>query len=152
MIYEAVGRLAVQNFKAAQMVQLKECQERFRAAISRRDPDAMVVENNRFHAIIGEMANSAFLKPTLSKLLIDHARIGYTFFRPTDDEMEASLAKSCEHHDQFIQAIAEKGRGCRRASRVRALGAVALEHGDVHRAQGPEVGGLEAVEIRAEGP
>jgi DNA-binding GntR family transcriptional regulator len=108
MIYEAVGRLAVQNSKAAQMVQLKECQERFRAAVSRRDPDAMVVENTRFHEIIGEMANSAFLKPSLSKLLIDHARIGYTFFRPKDDEMEASLAKSCEHHDQFIQAIAEK--------------------------------------------
>jgi DNA-binding GntR family transcriptional regulator len=108
MIYEAVGRLAVQNFKATQMVQLKECQERFRAAVSRRDPDTMVVENTCFHAIIGEMANSVFLKPSLSKLLIDHARIGYTFFRPTDEEMEASLAKSCEHHDQFIQAIAER--------------------------------------------
>ena len=108
MIYEAVGRLAVQNFTAAQMVQLRECQERFRAAIARRDPDAMVVENTRFHAIIGEMANSAFLKPTLSKLLIDHARIGYTFFRPTTAEMEANLAKAAEHHDQFIEAIAER--------------------------------------------
>ena len=48
------------------------------------------------------------LKPSLSKLLIDHARIGYTFFRPTNDEMEANLAESCEHHDQMIQAIAEK--------------------------------------------
>ncbi|MEK0084656.1 GntR family transcriptional regulator [Benzoatithermus flavus] len=108
MIYEAVGRLAVQNFKPAQMEQLKECQERFRAAVARRDSDAMVVENTRFHAIIGEMANSAFLKPSLNRLLIDHARIGYTFFRPTDDEMEANLAKACEHHDQFIRAIAEK--------------------------------------------
>ena len=108
MIYEAVGRLAVQNFKAAQMEQLKDCQERFRAAISRRDAEAMVVENNRFHAIIGEMANSAYLKPSFSKLLIDHARIGETFFRPTNDEMEAGLAKSCEHHDEIIQAIAEK--------------------------------------------
>ena len=108
MIYEAVGRLAVQNFKPAQMAQLRECQERFRAAIARRDPDAMVVENTRFHAIIGEMANSAFLKPTLSKLLIDHARIGYTFFRPTDAEMEANLAEACEHHDQFIEAISAR--------------------------------------------
>jgi len=108
MIYEAVGRLAVRNFKPAQMVQLRECQERFRAAIARRDPDAMVVENTRFHAIIGEMANSAFLKPTLNKLLIDHARIGYTFFRPTDDAMEANLATAAEHHDQFVGAIAEK--------------------------------------------
>ena len=108
MIYEAVSRLAVQNFKAAQMLQLRECQERFRAAIARRDPEAMVVENTRFHAIIGEMANSAYLKPTLSRLLIDHARIGYTFFRPTNAEMEANLMKAGEDHDQFIQAIAEK--------------------------------------------
>jgi DNA-binding GntR family transcriptional regulator len=108
MVYEAVGRLAAQNFKAAQMVQLRECQERFRAAIARRDSDAMVIENNQFHAIIGEMANSAFLKPSLNKLLIDHARIGYTFFRPTDQEMESNLAKAAEHHDQFILALAER--------------------------------------------
>jgi DNA-binding GntR family transcriptional regulator len=125
MIYEAVGRLAVQNFKAAQMVQLKDCQERFRAAISRHDAEAMVVENNMFHAIIGEMANSAYLKPTLSKLLIDHARIGYTFFRPTNDEMEAGLAKSCEHHDQMIRAIAERDE----AAVVRLV----LEHWELSR-------------------
>jgi DNA-binding GntR family transcriptional regulator len=108
MIYEAVGRLAIQNFKPAQMVQLKDCQERFRSAISGRNAEAMVVENNRFHALIGEMADSAYLKPSLNKLLIDHARIGYTFFRPTTDEMESNLAESCAHHDQMIQAIAEK--------------------------------------------
>jgi DNA-binding GntR family transcriptional regulator len=108
MIYEAVGRLALQNFKPAQMVQLKDCQERFRLAVSRRDAESMVVENNRFHALIGEMADSAYLKPSLNKLLIDHARIGYTFFRPTNDEMESNLAESCAHHDQMIQAIAEK--------------------------------------------
>ena len=43
MIYEAVGRLAIQNFKAAQMVQLKDSQERFRSAMSRRDAEAMTL-------------------------------------------------------------------------------------------------------------
>lgn len=108
MIYEAVGRLAVQNFRPSQMTQLKECQERFKSAVSRRDPDTMAVENNAFHAIIGEMANNAFLKPSLNKLLIDHARIGHTFFRPINDDMEESLERSCEHHDEMIQAIAER--------------------------------------------
>ncbi len=108
MIYEAVGRLAVQNFKPSQMTQLKECQERFRSAVAKRDAEAMVVANNTFHAIIGEMANNAFLKPSLNKLLIDHARIGHTFFRPTNDDMEESLEKSCEHHDEMIRAIAER--------------------------------------------
>ena len=76
MIYEAIGRLALQNYKPAQMTELKACQERFRSAILHRDAEAMVVENNRFHEIIGEMADSAYLKPSLGKLLIDHARIG----------------------------------------------------------------------------
>ena len=108
MIYEAVGRLAVQNFKPAQMAQLEECQNLFRRAVATRDAETMVVESNRFHAIIGEMANSAYLKPSLSKLLIDHARVGYTFFRPMNHEMEVSLTKSCEHHDEFIQVIAAR--------------------------------------------
>ena len=108
MIYEAVGRLAVQNFTPVQMTQLQQCQERFRAAVSRGEPEVMVVENNRFHALVGEMAGSVFLQPSLSRLLIDHARIGHTFFRPTDRETQASLAKSSEHHDQMIQAIAER--------------------------------------------
>jgi DNA-binding GntR family transcriptional regulator len=105
MIYEAVGRLAVQRFNARQLKQLKDCQFEFRSAVAKRRPEVMVVENNRFHAIIGEMAGSAFLQPSLNRLLIDHARIGHTFFRPSDDPSEMSLQKSCEHHEQIIEAI-----------------------------------------------
>src|SRR5262249_31360424 len=61
----------------------------------------------RFHEIIGEMADNAFLKPSLERLLIDHARIGHTFFRPKDDGMNARLLLACKHHDLFIEAIAE---------------------------------------------
>jgi DNA-binding GntR family transcriptional regulator len=106
MIYEAVGRLAVHNFKAGQLKELEACQKRFCSSVKTRDAEGMVIENNRFHEIMGEMANNAFLKPSLGKLLIDHARIGYTFFRPTSDAMEADLVESCKHHDKFIEAIA----------------------------------------------
>jgi DNA-binding GntR family transcriptional regulator len=108
MIYEAVGRLAMRNFRPAQLSELKDCQGRFRAAIKTRDAEKMALENNRFHEIIGEMSNSTFLKPSLRKVLIDHARIGHTFFRPADDRMEANLHTSCEHHDQIIAAIIER--------------------------------------------
>ncbi len=108
VIYEAVGRLAVQHFTPAQMAQLKECQEQFRSAVLRRDPETMVIENNRFHGIIGEMAGSGYLKPSLNRLLIDHARIGHIFYRPTDPAGETNLAKSCEHHDEIIQAISAR--------------------------------------------
>ncbi|MGJ7517071.1 GntR family transcriptional regulator [Pseudomonas baetica] len=105
MVYAAIGRLAVQNFKARQLADLKETQRRFRAATVSRDALMMVVENNRFHAIMGEMAGNQYLEPSLERLLIDHARIGHTFFRPRDEDMEQRLELSAEHHDAFIVAI-----------------------------------------------
>ena len=105
MVYAAIGRLAVQNFKAQQLVDLKETQRRFRAATVSRDALMMVVENNRFHAIMGEMSGNQYLEPSLERLLIDHARIGHTFFRPRDADMEQRLQLSAEHHDSFIDAI-----------------------------------------------
>lgn len=105
MVYAAIGRLAVQNFKPHQLLDLKETQLRFRAATVSRDALMMVVENNRFHAIMGEMSGNQYLEPSLERLLIDHARIGHTFFRPTDQDTEKRLQLSAEHHDSFIEAI-----------------------------------------------
>jgi len=105
MVYAAIGRLAVQNFKPSQMTDLKDTQERFRAASKSGDPLAMVVENNRFHEIIGEMSANAYLQPSLGRLLIDHARIGHTFFRPRNNDMRRRLQTAVEHHDGFISAI-----------------------------------------------
>ncbi|PBB35399.1 GntR family transcriptional regulator [Mesorhizobium sp. WSM3868] len=105
MVYAAIGRLAVQNFKPSQMVDLKDTQERFRAASKSGDALSMVVENNRFHEIIGEMSANAYLQPSLGRLLIDHARIGHTFFRPRNDDMRKRLQTAVEHHDGFILAI-----------------------------------------------
>lgn len=39
MIYEAIGRLAVQNCRPSQLEMLKACQERFRTAIAKRDAE-----------------------------------------------------------------------------------------------------------------
>ena len=106
MVYAAIGRLAVQNFKPRQLADLQETQERFRAATEAKDALAMVLENNRFHEIMGEMSGNVYLQPSLGRLLIDHARIGHTFFRPRDAEMHRRLGLAVEHHDAFISAIA----------------------------------------------
>ncbi|MEK1887757.1 MAG: GntR family transcriptional regulator [Phyllobacterium sp.] len=105
MIYAAIGRLAVQNFKPRQLVDLKDTQERFRDASVNGDALAMVLENNRFHEIIGEMSWNAYLQPSLGRLLIDHARIGHTFFRPRNDDMRQRLQLAVDHHDGFVAAI-----------------------------------------------
>ncbi|MBI1384318.1 MAG: FCD domain-containing protein [Rhizobiales bacterium] len=106
IVYEAVGRLAVKNFASAQLAELEACQLRFRAAVAARDVEAMTLENRCFHAIIGDMANNVFLKPSYDRLLIDHTRIGHTFYDPTDTQTETNLQLACRHHDEFIEAIA----------------------------------------------
>jgi DNA-binding GntR family transcriptional regulator len=105
MVYAAIGRLAVQNFRPKQLQDLKDTQERFRAASGSDDALEMVLENNRFHEIIGEMSANAYLQPSLGRLLIDHARIGHTFFRPKNEDMRQRLQTAIEHHDAFIIAI-----------------------------------------------
>jgi len=105
MIYAAIGRLAVQNFKPRQLSELKDTQERFRAASMTGDTLTMVLENNRFHEIMGEMSGNVYLRPSLGRLLIDHARIGHTFFHPRNDDMRQRLRLAVEHHDSFITAI-----------------------------------------------
>lgn len=105
MVYAAIGRLAVQNFKPGQLADLKATQDRFRRASQEADTLGMVLENNRFHEIFGEMSANVYLQPSLNRLLIDHARIGHTFFHPRSDDMRRRLQLSVEHHDGFIAAL-----------------------------------------------
>ncbi|HGU9822897.1 TPA: GntR family transcriptional regulator [Enterobacter cancerogenus] len=105
MIYAAVGRLAVQHYKPVQLKALKEAQKRFRKAVQNHDADALALENNRFHEIMGEMAANPYLQPSLGRLLIDHCRIGHTFFRPQNEDMERRLLLAADHHDAFIAAL-----------------------------------------------
>ncbi|MBD9446312.1 MULTISPECIES: GntR family transcriptional regulator [unclassified Rhizobium] len=105
MIYAAIGRLAVQNFKSQQLADLKRTQDRFRKASANGDALDMVLENNRFHEIFGEMSANVYLQPSLGRLLIDHARIGHTFFRPKNEDMKRRLQLAVEHHDAFIEAL-----------------------------------------------
>lgn len=105
MIYAAVGRLAVRNVKLRQLMDLRGVQDRFRNASLAGDAIAMVLSNNRFHEIIGEMSADAYLQPSLGRLLIDHARIGHTFFRPRTDDQPNRVLTAVAHHDSFIEAI-----------------------------------------------
>ena len=105
MIYSAVGRLAAQNAMPAQIQALGDTQERFRAASEQGNNAEMVYWNQRFHAQMGEMADNPYLKPSYDRLLIDHARISQTFYRPRDKEMEQRMFQAMAHHDEMIAAI-----------------------------------------------
>ncbi len=105
MIYSAIGRLAAQNAKPAQLHEMRAIQEKFRAAIESGCSADMVYWNQRFHALMGEMADNPYLKPSYDRLLIDHARISQTFYRPRNLEMESRTHSALQHHDDMIDAI-----------------------------------------------
>ncbi|MCT4654269.1 MAG: GntR family transcriptional regulator [Cohaesibacter sp.] len=105
MIYSAIGRLAANNATAAQIEKLKDVQIGFRRAKDLSLAEELVYFNDRFHSIMGEMANNVYLMPSLRRLLIDHARIGQTFYRPKDGGMASRLEIAADQHDEFIALI-----------------------------------------------
>ena len=105
MIYSAIGRLAAENAKPAQIAEIRAAQEKFRAAIDSGRSEDMVYWNQCFHAIMGEMADNPYLKPSYDRLLIDHARISQTFYRPRDPNMAERMYHALRHHDEMIVAI-----------------------------------------------
>jgi DNA-binding GntR family transcriptional regulator len=105
MIYSAIGRLAAQNAKPDQIQKIREYQEKFRVAVAIKSSSDMVYWNQCFHALMGEMADNPYLKPSYDRLLIDHARVSQTFYRPRDQEMEGRMQSALEQHDEMIKAI-----------------------------------------------
>lgn len=120
MIYAAVGRLAARNATPEGVAALAEVQAGFREAVARGDAEGMVIRNDRFHRRIGELAANRYLAPSLDRLLIDHARIGQTFWRARDPGMRARVAAAADQHDRFIELI--------RAGEEEAVVALTLEH------------------------
>lgn len=105
MIYAATTRLAAENATPAQIVRLKECQWAFRQAIKTGDAAERALGNERFHSMIGEMADNEFLMPSLRRLLIDHTRIAMTFYNPRKVALAAQREAAADQHDQFIALI-----------------------------------------------
>jgi DNA-binding GntR family transcriptional regulator len=112
MIYSAIGRLAALNAKPCQIQEMRNIQKKFRSAIDSGSGADMVYWNQCFHALMGEMADNPYLKPSYDRLLIDHARISQTFYRPRDPEMEPRMYRALAHHDEMIDAI-EAGNSLR---------------------------------------
>jgi|TARA_R110002072_G_scaffold11431_37_gene51759 DNA-binding GntR family transcriptional regulator len=127
MIYAAVTRLAAAHATPTQIMQLKDTQLLFRAAIREGDAAERALMNERFHTVIGEMADNEFLSPSLRRLLIDHTRIGMTFYSPRNQTMAEQRAVAADQHDQFI-ALIEAGDADQAA-------ALAVAHWELSRAE-----------------
>lgn len=107
MIYVAATRLAAENATKADIAGLREIQDSFRDAVHRNDVDGRVFCNDRFHLRIGEIADNAFVMPSLRRLAIDHARIAKVFYKPSNAKMLEELQEASRQHDEIIDAIAD---------------------------------------------
>jgi DNA-binding GntR family transcriptional regulator len=105
MIYSAVARLAADNAKPDQIATLKEVQANFRKAVAAGSVAGMVYWNDYFHYVIGEMSHNPYLMASLQRLLIDHARIGQTFWRARSADTARQIETAASHHDRFIELI-----------------------------------------------
>ncbi|SIT36606.1 GntR domain-containing protein (fragment) [Paraburkholderia piptadeniae] len=105
LIYVATTKLAAAHATQAEIDGLKRVQERFRAAVEGGSVDERVLQNDEFHLAIGKMAHNPYLLPSLCRLLIDHARLGKTFYQPRDERMDAELAEAMQQHEDIIDAI-----------------------------------------------
>lgn len=127
MIYAGVSRLAAENATTAQIMQLKDAQLLFRAAIRDGDVQGRALMNERFHAVIGDMADNEYLTPSLRRLLIDHTRIGMTFYSPRKRSLSEQRTVAADQHDQFIALI--------EAGDADAAAALAIAHWELSRAE-----------------
>jgi DNA-binding GntR family transcriptional regulator len=127
MIYGAVLRLAAKNATEPQIARLRAAQEVFKSALHKGSSADRALANNRFHEITGEMADNVYLLPSFHRLLIDHARISMTFYRPQDAKMAANVAQASAQHDAIIAAIA--------AGDEQAAADLAVEHWNLSRDQ-----------------
>ena len=105
MIYGAILRLAAENASRGQIEDLKRAQLGFRAALSEGDTGARTLANDTFHRVTGEMCGNRYLLPSFHRLLIDHARIGMTFFRSKGQDRQDVLSEAARQHDAMIAAI-----------------------------------------------
>lgn len=105
MMYGAVLQLAALNARSAQIGELKAAQQDFKAALRSGSSTDRAMANSRFHEITGEMADNVYLLPSFQRLLIDHARISMTFYRPQDQGMVDNVSLASHQHDAIIAAI-----------------------------------------------
>ncbi len=105
MIYAAIARLATEQASTEQVNRLKQIQTRFKRAVSKNASAEMSVHNHHFHELLGEMAESPYLQPSLCRLLIDHTRMSHRFYRIRQKKSIARIRKSSVQHDQMIDAI-----------------------------------------------
>lgn len=106
LIYATISRLAAEQARPEQIDALAQIQKNFKQAVADQSVESMVYHNDQFHHHMGVMADNTYLMPSLQRLLIDHARIGQTFWQGQSEADINAMQEASAHHDQFIEVLA----------------------------------------------
>lgn len=105
LIYCSIVRQAAENGTSKQVANLKDIQRRFTAAALAGEAPQAGLLNHDFHEQIGAMAQNPYLFAGLKRMLVDHTRLGQTFFAPQSKADRDRVGKAIEQHDAMISAI-----------------------------------------------
>ena len=105
LVYSTIARLAAENRTSRQIAELKDVQRGFAKAARGQEATVAALLNHRFHELIGEMAQNPYLVASLNRMLIDHTRLGQTFYRPASPAETMLVIKASDQHDAMISAI-----------------------------------------------
>lgn len=105
LIHSNIARLAAENRTSQQVDELKAVQVKFAKAARNGSTGDAPLLNHRFHELIGEMAQNPYLVASLNRMLIDHTRLGHTFYNPASPAETMLVIKASDQHDAMISAI-----------------------------------------------
>jgi len=105
MIYASISRLAAEQATAQQITELASIQRRYRQSLIPENPRETAMHNHRFHQMIGAIAASPYLMPSLNRLLIDHTRIGLVFYASRSNSDRQRVTRAADQHDAMIEAL-----------------------------------------------
>lgn len=106
MIFTAIGGLAVQGFKPLQLIELQAVHEQYRAANEAKHAQQLVLENHRFHEILGEIAACPYLDASLSRLLLDQSRMDLLALRLNDPNTQ--MTRCLEWQGALVYAFSDR--------------------------------------------
>ncbi|MEM1344924.1 MAG: GntR family transcriptional regulator [Pseudomonadota bacterium] len=105
LIYTAIARLAAENAQAHHITALREAQDTFRQAVASGAVAEIVYTHALFHQCLGEISENPYLQPSLQRVVIDHARIGLSFWQGPQASMAEVMAQAAEHQDRLIALL-----------------------------------------------
>lgn len=105
LVYCSIASQAAENRTTKQVDALKTTQAAFAKATRSGEVRDAGLLNHRFHEQIGEMAQNPYLMAGLQRMLVDHTRLGQTFFDPQTRSDEARVRKAIEQHDAMVAAL-----------------------------------------------